>query len=73
MNNSFKKEFLQKSYEPIFFNSQKTLFLELKKFGSYDFFLNHIFYAFCDCRKVCKVLKKFTEGNKRKMHSFSCV
>ena len=56
-----------------FFKSLKKLFFRIKKIGSCDFFKNSIQYTFYDLLKVCKVFKKFTEANTRKMDTkFAC-
>ena len=44
-----------------FFKSLKNLFFKTR------FFKNSLKYTFHDLLKVCKVLKKFTEANTRKM------
>jgi hypothetical protein len=41
-------------------------FWNKKKFGSYDFLKTYTFYALQDYRKVCEVLKNFTEGKHEK-------
>ena len=54
-----------------FFKSLKNLFFRIKNRSR--FFKKSIQYTFYDLLKVCKVLKKFTEANTRKMDAkFAC-
>ena len=73
MFHSFKLCIFREIVGAEFFKSFKNLFFRRKKKAPTIFFKNSIQYTFYDLLKVCKVLKKFTEANTRKIDTkFAC-